>query len=76
MEILPQSLLSTFLVSYYDTSTQLCLYLLSLIFAYDSWIWRLDFFFPTPLFKHWGFPGGSDSKESTCNVGDPGSIPE
>ena len=22
-----------------------------------------------------GFPGGSDSKESICNVGDPGSIP-
>ena len=22
-----------------------------------------------------GFPGGSDSKESTCNTGDPGSIP-
>ena len=22
-----------------------------------------------------GFPGGSDSKESTCNEGDPGSIP-
>ena len=22
-----------------------------------------------------GFPGGSDSKESTCNVGDRGSIP-
>ena len=22
-----------------------------------------------------GFPGGSDGKESTCNVGDPGSIP-
>ena len=22
-----------------------------------------------------GFPGGSDSKESTCSVGDPGSIP-
>ena len=21
------------------------------------------------------FPGGSDSKESACNVGDPGSIP-
>ena len=21
-----------------------------------------------------GFPGGSDSKESACNVGDPGSI--
>ena len=22
------------------------------------------------------FPGGSDGKESSCNVGDPGSIPE
>ena len=22
-----------------------------------------------------GFPGGSDSRESACNVGDPGSIP-
>ena len=22
-----------------------------------------------------GFPGGSDSKESACTVGDPGSIP-
>ena len=24
----------------------------------------------------WGFPGGSDGKESTCNAGHPGSIPE
>jgi len=24
---------------------------------------------------HWGFPGGSDGKESACNAGDPGSIP-
>ena len=24
---------------------------------------------------YWGFPGGSDSKESACNVGDLGSIP-
>ena len=23
----------------------------------------------------WGFPGGSDSKESACNTGDTGSIP-
>ena len=23
-----------------------------------------------------GFPGGSDGKESVCNAGDPGSIPE
>ena len=26
--------------------------------------------------KDWGFLGGSDSKESACNAGDPGSIPE
>ena len=29
---------------------------------------------PTPVFL--GFPGGSDGKESTCNVGDPATIPE
>ena len=29
---------------------------------------------PTPVFT--GFPGGSDGKESACNVGDLGSIPE
>ena len=23
----------------------------------------------------WGFPGGSDDKESVCNVGDTGSVP-
>ena len=23
----------------------------------------------------WGFPGGSDDKESACNAGVPGSIP-
>ena len=42
----------------------------------DSWVWK----FPwrrdrllTPVFL--GFPGDSDNKESTCNVGDLGSIP-
>ena len=25
--------------------------------------------------KFWGFYGGSDSKESACNAGDPGSVP-
>ena len=25
---------------------------------------------------HWGFPGSSVGKESACNAGDPGSIPE
>ena len=27
------------------------------------------------LFLYLGFPGGSDSKASACNAGDPGSIP-
>ena len=27
------------------------------------------------VLPNWGFPGGSDSKESACNAGDPGSIP-
>jgi len=29
-----------------------------------------------PYFINWGFPGGSDSKESTFSAGDPGSINE
>ena len=28
------------------------------------------------LKSHLGFPGDSDGKESACNVGDPGSVPE
>ena len=43
---------------------------------FNSWVaefpWRRDGL-PTPVFL--GFPGGSDSKESSCNVGDLGSIP-
>ena len=27
------------------------------------------------MYMYMGFPGCSDSKESACNVGDPGSIP-
>ena len=41
-----------------------------------SWVgkfpWRRDRL-PTPVFL--GFPGGSDSKEYTCNLGDLGLIP-
>ena len=33
----------------------------------------LQWFDEIPVEK--GFPGGSDSKESTCNVGDLGSVP-
>ena len=32
-------------------------------------------FSPTHYFYLLGFPGGSDSKASTCNAGDPGSMP-
>ena len=43
---------------------------------FDSWVgkipWRRDRI-PTPEFM--GFPGGSDSKESTCNAGGLSSIP-
>ena len=30
---------------------------------------------PNYILLHWGFPGGSDGKESACNSGDRGSIP-
>ena len=30
----------------------------------------------SPIWHYLGFAGGSDSKESACNIGDPGSIPE
>ena len=43
---------------------------------FDSWVgkihWRNDRL-PTPVFL--GFPGGSAGKESSCNMGDLGSIP-
>ena len=42
-----------------------------------SWVrkipWRRDRL-PTPVFL--GFPGGSDGKQSACNAGDLGSVPE
>ena len=40
-----------------------------------TWVWKIPWRrdrLPTPVFL--GFPGGSDGKESTCNVGDLGSI--
>ena len=43
---------------------------------FNSWVrkilWRRHRL-PTPVYG--GFPGGSDDKESTCNVGDLGSVP-
>ena len=32
-------------------------------------------FFLNDVYRHLGFPGGSDGKESACNAGDPGLIP-
>ena len=32
--------------------------------------------FGTELYCIWNFPCGSEGKESSCNVGDPGSVPE
>ena len=29
----------------------------------------------TNVYTIWGLPGGSDSKGSACNAGDPGSVP-
>ena len=42
----------------------------------DSWVWKIQWRrdrLPTPAFL--GFPCGSAGKESSCNVGDLGSIP-
>ena len=42
-----------------------------------SWVWKICWWrdrLPTPVFL--GLPGGSIGKESACNVGDLGSIPE
>ena len=41
-------------------------------FLVKKFPWRRDRL-PTPVFL--GFPNGLDDKESTCNVGDLGSIP-
>ena len=43
---------------------------------FDPWVGKIPWRrgrLPTPVFL--GFPGGSDSKESTCNMGDLGLIP-
>ena len=42
----------------------------------DTWVDTLERHKPTDFRKPPGFPGGSDSKESACNGGDPGLIPE
>ena len=39
--------------------------------TFPEWIYRFNMI----TIKIPGFPGGSDGKESACEVGDPGSIP-
>ena len=81
--------LNTHLESSYETVTPPRYFVASLIAQlvknppamqetrFDSWAgevpWKRDRL-PSPVFL--GFPGGSAGKESTCNVGDLGSIPE
>ena len=40
---------------------------------------KFSFYYSFPTVKamctHWGFPDGSDGKESACSAGGPGSIP-
>ena len=43
-----------------------------MLFDYSGLRPKFCFIAPDP---REGFPGGSDAKESACNVGDPGSIP-
>ena len=35
---------------------------------------ELEQYLEEKIIWHWGFPGGSDGKESICNEGDPGLI--
>ena len=44
-------------------------------FPSDWQTYRISFQVLHGGFRNVGFPGGSDSKESACNVGDPGLIP-
>ena len=50
--------------------SSLCL----LIGAFNPFIVKVIIYMYDPMILL-GFPGGSDGKGSTCNVGDPGSIP-
>ena len=53
----------------YSRDIYVCVYICIYIYAYIYiYIYALIYIF--------GFPGGSDSKESACNVGDLGSFPE
>ena len=49
-----------------------CPFILDTMLSVRKIRWRRDKL-PAPVFL--GFPGGPDGKESTCNLGDLGSIP-
>ena len=36
----------------------------------DRYFYNFTFFFLWPIWHDWGFPGGSNDKESPCNAGD------
>ena len=47
----------------------------SAIYTHISPLFWISFPFRSPQIIEWGFPGDSDSKESSCNAGDLGLIP-
>ena len=70
------ALIWEFLLPFHIPDTSVSIHLQCRRPRFDSWVskicWRRDRL-PTPVFL--GFPCGSAGKESTCNVGDLGSIP-
>ena len=56
-----------------STLYQLLLFLTVSIVGLPQSVLLCIYMYVCSAFK--GFPGGSDNKESTCNTGDPGSIP-
>ena len=62
-----------------DTELSLWCYSVPFFERENNWldliIWEVHLTEPSHFFGGEGFPGGSDSKESACNVGDLDSIP-
>ena len=52
----------------------MCIYTHKLVCMYDTWAFT-RVCIKRYMHMNMGFPSGTDSKESACNVGAPGSIP-
>ena len=60
---------------YPSASLSLCIFLFLSLSHIHTTTRKLTKILIEVVSDRWGFPGGSDGKESTCNAGDPGSIP-